>query len=177
MAPMSRTARPRFLGASAAIVGGALLVGLTAAPSLADDGHNGQNGQDGDRDGRTAVKHVLLLSVDGLHQKDLDWYVRSHPGSAMAALAAHGTDYTQASTPVPSDSFPGMVAQVTGGNPGTTGVYYDDTFNHALLPAGTTNCAAAKPGAEVAYTEAADKNQSSIDAGQGPPASPAASSR
>ncbi|QNE37771.1 alkaline phosphatase family protein [Leifsonia shinshuensis] len=164
---MSRTARPRFLGASAAIVGGALLVGLTAAPSLADEGHNGQNGENGDRDGRTAVKHVLLLSVDGLHQKDLDWYVRSHPGSAMAALAAHGTDYTQASTPVPSDSFPGMVAQVTGGNPGTTGVYYDDTFNHALLPAGTTNCAAAKPGAEVAYTEAADKNQSSIDAGQG----------
>ena len=25
-------------------------------------------------------------------------------------------------------------AQVTGGNPKTTGVYYDDTYNHALLP-------------------------------------------
>ncbi|WP_082518641.1 alkaline phosphatase family protein [Leifsonia sp. Leaf336] len=161
---MRRTTGSRFLGASAAIVGGALLVGVTAAPSLADDGHDGQGG---DRDGRTAVKHVLLLSVDGLHQKDLDWYVRTHPGSAMASLAAHGTDYTRASTPVPSDSFPGMVAQVTGGNPGTTGVYYDDTYNHALLPAGTTNCVGAKPGAEVAFTEAADKNQSSIDAGQG----------
>jgi hypothetical protein len=161
MAPIRRTARPRLLAASATIAGGALLVGVTAAPSLADEGHGG------DHDGRTAVKHVLLLSVDGLHQSDLDWYVRTHPGSAMTALAAHGIDYTRASTPVPSDSFPGMVAQVTGGNPGTTGVYYDDTYNHALLPAGTTNCASAKPGAEVAFTEAADKDQTSIDAGQG----------
>jgi hypothetical protein len=161
MASIRRTARPRFLAASVALAGGALLVGVTAAPSLADEGRGG------DHDGRAAVKHVLLLSVDGLHQKDLDWYVRTHPASAMAALAAHGTDYTQASTPVPSDSFPGMVAQVTGGNPGTTGVYYDDTYNRALLPAGTTDCVGAKPGAEVAYTEAADENQSSIDAGQG----------
>lgn len=161
MPPIRPIARPRALVAGAAIVGGALIVGVTAAPSLADDR------QGGDHDGRTAVKHVLLLSVDGLHQKDLDWYVRTHPASAIAALAQHGTDYTRASTPVPSDSFPGMVAQVTGGNPGTTGVYYDDTFNHALLPAGTTNCAGVTPGAEVAYTEAADKNQLSIDAGQG----------
>ncbi|MEN2741744.1 alkaline phosphatase family protein [Microbacterium sp. X-17] len=159
MAPIRRTARPRVLAASAAIAGGALLVGVTAAPSLADEGQG--------HGARADVKHVLLLSVDGLHQKDLDWYVRTHPVSAMAALAAHGTDYTNASTPVPSDSFPGMVAQATGGNPGTTGVYYDDTFNHALLPAGTTNCVGVKPGAEVAFTEAADKNQSSIDAGQG----------
>jgi Type I phosphodiesterase / nucleotide pyrophosphatase len=161
MPSIRSTARPRILAASAAVVGGALIVGVTAAPSLADDR------QGGDHDGRTAVKHVLLLSVDGLHQKDLDWYVRTHPASAIAALAQHGTDYTRASTPVPSDSFPGMVAQVTGGNPGTTGVYYDDTYNHALLPAGTTNCVGVKPGAEVAFTEAADKNQSSIDAGQG----------
>ena len=46
-------------------------------------------------------------------------------------------------------------------------MYYDDTFNHAVLPAGTTSCAGAKPGAEVAFTEAADKNTNSIDAGQG----------
>jgi hypothetical protein len=68
---------------------------------------------------------------------------------------------------VPSDSFPGMVAQVTGGNPSSTGVYYDDTFNHALLPAGTTNCAAAIPGAEVTYFEQADKDPLALDAGQG----------
>ncbi len=115
------------------------------------------------------VEHVLLLSVDGLHQSDLEWYTRTHPGSALAALAAHGTEYAHASTPVPSDSFPGMVGQVTGGNPATTGIYYDATYNRALLPAGTTSCAGAKPGSTVDYTEDLDRNQDSIDAGQGLP--------
>src|SRR5262249_54069645 len=65
------------------------------------------------------------------------------------------------------DSFPGMVGQVTGGNPSTTGVYYDDTWNRELDPAGTTNCAGVKPGVEVTYFEQADLNQHSLDAGQG----------
>ncbi|MFB9930519.1 alkaline phosphatase family protein [Amycolatopsis halotolerans] len=117
--------------------------------------------------GRT--EHVLLLSVDGLHQSDLDWYTRTHPGSALAALAAHGTEYAHANTPVPSDSFPGMVGQVTGGNPASTGIYYDATYNRALLPAGTTSCAGVKPGSTVDYTEDLDRNQGAIDAGQGLP--------
>ncbi|HET7660140.1 MAG TPA: alkaline phosphatase family protein [Oryzihumus sp.] len=116
---------------------------------------------------RSGTRHILLLSVDGLHQSDLDRYVRAHPSSALARLVGTGTSYTHAQTPVPSDSFPGMVGQLTGGNPRTTGIYYDDTWNHALLPAGTRNCAGAKPGAEVAFTEAADKDQSRLDAGQG----------
>jgi hypothetical protein len=116
---------------------------------------------------KAAVRHVLLLSVDGLHQTDLERYVQTHPTSALAQLTGNGVDFSHAQTPVPSDSFPGMVGQVTGGNPATTGVYYDDTFNHALFPAGTTNCATAKPGAEVTYFEQADKDQHSLDAGQG----------
>jgi hypothetical protein len=116
---------------------------------------------------RPTAEHVLLLSVDGLHQSDLAWYVKQNPGSALAYLVAHGAEFTQAQTPVPSDSFPGMVAQATGGDPRTTGVYYDDTYNHALLPAGTTNCAAAKPGVEVTYFEQLDKNLAALDAGQG----------
>src|SRR5260221_13000 len=113
-------------------------------------------------------KHVLLISVDGLHQSDLAWYVKQHPQSALAKLVGGGVDYSHASTPVPSDSFPGMVAQVTGGNPGTTGVYYDDSYNHALLPAGTTTCTPGMPtGVEVTYFEQLDKNLKSIDAGQG----------
>jgi len=60
-----------------------------------------------------------------------------------------------------------MAAQVTGGNPRTTGVYYDDSFNRALLPAGTTDCAAAKPRVEVTYFEQLDKDQTRLDAGQG----------
>ncbi|HJP73864.1 MAG TPA: alkaline phosphatase family protein [Pseudonocardiaceae bacterium] len=115
----------------------------------------------------TGIQHVLLLSVDGLHQQDLAWYVHEHPNSTMAGLVGGGVEYPNASTPIPSDSFPGMVGQVTGGDPGVTGVYYDDTYNHALLPAGTTNCASAKPGVEIDFTEDLDLNKDSIDAGQG----------
>ncbi len=114
-----------------------------------------------------AAKHVLLVSVDGLHQSDLAWYVAQHPQSALARLVGGGVEYTNAKTTTPSDSFPGMVAQATGGGPGTTGVYYDDTYDAALLPAGTTQCKGVKPGVEVDLTEDLDKNKASIDAGQG----------
>jgi Type I phosphodiesterase / nucleotide pyrophosphatase len=112
-------------------------------------------------------RHVLLISVDGLHQTDLAWYVARNPDSALAKLVRHGIEFTNAQTPFPSDSFPGMVGQVTGGNPRSTGVYYDDTWNHALLPAGTTNCAGVAPGVEVTYFEQLDKNPLALDAGQG----------
>ena len=117
----------------------------------------------------TATRHVLLLSVDGLHQADLARYAAIHPASALAALVRTGTSYTRARTTFPSDSFPGMVAQLTGGGAGTSGVFYDDTFNHQLLPAGTTHCSGAPLGAEVSMTEAADRSQNPItlDAGQG----------
>jgi arylsulfatase A-like enzyme len=114
-----------------------------------------------------AAHHVLLISVDGLHETDLAWYVARHPDSALGKLVSHGVRYTNAQAPFPSDSFPGMVAQVTGGNPKTTGVYYDDTWNHALLPAGTTKCTGVAPGVEVTYFEQLDKNPLSLDAGQG----------
>ncbi|MFJ9908176.1 alkaline phosphatase family protein [Streptomyces sp. NPDC101152] len=114
-----------------------------------------------------AARHVLLLSVDGLHQSDLAWYIARHPHSALARLASGGVEYTHARTTIPSDSFPGMVGQVTGGDPGVTGVYYDDTYNAALLPAGTTHCAGVKPGVEVDLTEDLDKNKDALDAGQG----------
>ncbi|HWF50020.1 MAG TPA: alkaline phosphatase family protein [Solirubrobacteraceae bacterium] len=70
-----------------------------------------------------AIGHVLLISVDGLHQSDLNWYVAHYPGSELAKLTNGGAQYTSAHTPVPSDSDPGMTAQMTGGNPRTTGVY------------------------------------------------------
>src|SRR6201992_3219101 len=118
---------------------------------------------------RPTVRHVLVLSVDGLHESDLAFYVKAHPGSALASLVDQGTDYRNAQTTFPSDSFPGMVAQFTGAGAGTSGVYYDDTYNHALLPPGTRDCATAQPGTEVAWTEAADRSQHPItlDAGQG----------
>jgi hypothetical protein len=76
-------------------------------------------------------------------------------------------EFNHAKTTFPSDSFPGMVAQVTGGTPKTTGVYYDDSYNRALLPAGTTDCTGVKPGVEVTYFEQLDKDLNALDAGQG----------
>ena len=115
----------------------------------------------------SGIQHVLLISVDGLHQQDLTWYVNNFPNSTLAALDHRGLEYSSALTPFPSDSFPGMVGQVTGGNPKTTGIYYDDTWNHDVFPVGTTNCSGPVPGGEVAYHEADDVNQTRLDAGQG----------
>ncbi|MGI8572875.1 MAG: alkaline phosphatase family protein [Solirubrobacteraceae bacterium] len=113
--------------------------------------------------GSHRLSHVLLISVDGLHQSDLAWYARMNPGSELAKLVGGGREYSHAMTPVPSDSFPGMVGQVTGGNPGTTGVYYDAEYNHNLLPAGTTSCTGQRTGAEVNYFEVIARNPLSLD--------------
>lgn len=53
------------------------------------------------------VKHVLLISVDGMHEVDLQRYVSSHPSSSFARLLAHGVHFADAHTSRPSDSFPG----------------------------------------------------------------------
>ena len=50
------------------------------------------------------IKHVLLISVDGMHQSDLDWYITHHPSSELARLATGGAEYTAAKTSDPSDS-------------------------------------------------------------------------
>ncbi|HEX6452905.1 MAG TPA: alkaline phosphatase family protein [Trebonia sp.] len=157
--------RKRMIRRSAIAAGTAAVLGIggfaaaasaTAATSApASAGHG------------SAIKHVLLISVDGLHQQDLAWYVRAYPNSVLAKLYDRGLEYSGAMTPFPSDSSPGMTAQVTGGDPRTTGIYYDDTFNHDVFPAGTTNCSGPVPGAEAAYEEFIDKNSGSLDAGEG----------
>lgn len=118
--------------------------------------------------GEHAVKHVLLISVDGMHQRDLDWFVTMNPNSTLAGLVNHGVVYKNARSPFPSDSFPGMVGQVTGGNPKTTGIYYDDAYSRSLLPAGTSKaaCPTTKPGAEVFYAEVVAKDLNRLDSGQ-----------
>jgi hypothetical protein len=140
---------------------------LTLATTTRADSSNSHG--DGDSNGhkKPLADRVLLISVDGMHQSDLAWYIQTHTNSTLASLAAKGLDYSEASTPFPSDSFPGVVGQATGGNPATTGVYYDDTWNHAVFPPGTTNCGSATLGAEVTYFEALDLNLGALDAGQG----------
>jgi len=95
---------------------------------------NAANDQD-----RRDIKHILLISVDGMHALDLINYVTSHPNSTFAQLSAHGNTYTNASAAQPSDSFPGLAALVTGGSPVTTGLWYDATWNRKLSPPAASN--------------------------------------
>jgi hypothetical protein len=82
------------------------------------------------------IKHVLLISVDGMHQSDLAWYVAKHPHSELAKLTKAGREYTSAQTSNPSDSDPGGSAIMTGADPGVMGVYYDVEYSHAVDEAG-----------------------------------------
>lgn len=118
---------------------------------------------------RGTERNVLLISVDGLHQNDVDWFVKHHPSSTLAQLVNGGKSFKNARTPFPSDSFPGMVGLVTGGNPKTTGIYYDDAYSRKLLPPGTIHCSQTPGGTEVQYAENVDKNSDRLDAGQNIP--------
>jgi len=79
-------------------------------------------------------QHVLLISVDGLHAIDLTNWIDAHPTGNIARLAAHGIVYPNAFTTAPSDSYPGMLAQVTGGTPKTVGLFYDDSYDRTEYP-------------------------------------------
>lgn len=120
------------------------------------------------------VKHVLLISVDGLHALDLSNYVVAHPESTLADLSRHGVTYTNNSTSAPSDSFPGLASLVTGGSPVTSGLWYDDTYNRVLSPPADTDglgnpggSCPGKIGTNVAWDEAVDKDLTRLDAGGG----------
>jgi hypothetical protein len=113
---------------------------LFAAPSHAD----------GDR-----VGHVLLISIDGFHAFDLTSCVPSGACPNLAALSHRGVTYTNARTTTPSDSFPGLIAQITGGTPKTTGVYYDDSYDRTLFSPGPAGCSGAA-GTEIVLDESLD---------------------
>lgn len=113
----------------------------------------------------STIRHVLLLSIDGMHAVDLQRFVSSHPQSALASLTSSGVTYTNAHAPYPSDSFPGLLALVTGGHPRSTGVYYDDSFDRALYPPGSNCTSTTGPGTEVVYDESIDRNDTVLDGG------------
>jgi hypothetical protein len=109
------------------------------------------------------IKHVLLLSVDGMHEVDLQRYVGSHAKSNFARLLSHGVHFTNAHTSRPSDSFPGLMAFMTGGSPLSHGIFYDDSYDRMLFAPGT-NCTG-KPGTETLYAENLDKDINKLDGG------------
>jgi len=151
----------KILGAAAGVC---LLMGLQAGAD-SDDGLLGAHHQ---------VKHVLLISVDGLHALDLSNFVATHPDSTLADLSRHGVTYTNNVTSSPSDSFPGLASLVTGGSPVTTGLWYDDTYNRALSPPAQTDglgnpggSCPGKIGTNVAWDEAVDFDLTRLDGGGG----------
>jgi len=129
-------------------------LGLALLPALllsaqADEGERGR------------VERVLLISIDGLHALDVANYVAHHPGSALAELSGRGVTFTNARTPANSDSFPGLLALVTGGSPRTHGLFYDYSYDRTIWPpdhggctgpAGTQTIRAARPAAAVRTT-------------------------
>ena len=88
--------------------------------------------------GASLDKHVLLISIDGMHALDFANCSGASGGPIscpnLAALARTGLTYTQASTSKPSDSFPGLTAIATGGSSKSTGAFYDVSYDRALSP-------------------------------------------
>jgi hypothetical protein len=126
-----------------------------ATPALSDD------------DAPRRVNHVLLISVDGLHAVDLENCIATNLCPSLAKLTHHAVVYPNASTTKPSDSFPGLLAQLTGGTPKSHGVFYDDSYDRTLFaPAGNPpQPCKSGPGAETLIAENVVKNQHSIDGG------------
>jgi hypothetical protein len=79
-------------------------------------------------------KHVLLISIDGMHALDYENCVKDNSCPTMASLGKHGVTYTRTSTSRPSDSFPGLMAIVTGGSPKSVGAFYDVAYDRILAP-------------------------------------------
>ena len=123
----------------------ALLLSL-CLPGLAED-RSHDRGEE--------IRHVLLISIDGLHALDVARFVNDHPTSALAELSQHGVTYTNARTPANSDSFPGLLALVTGGSPITHGLFYDVSYDRSFFDPTNTTCAGT-PGNTMVFDESID---------------------
>ena len=109
-------------------------------------------GGSSDASAPAAVAHVLMISVDGLHQQDVANCIAAKTCPSIAALAQTGVNYTNAFTPGLSDSFPGLAALVTGGSPKTTGLFYDVSYDRTLYAPSDTTCTGVQ-GWNVAFDE------------------------
>ena len=150
----------------------AVCLGMTAAAQDSDnDWHHSE------------VKHVLLISIDGMHAVD---FLNCSKGIAgvnsgnpycpnLASLGTTGVNYVGASTSKPSDSFPGLMTIVTGATPRLMGVYYDVAYDRSLdgpaVETGNNNgpgtCTANTPptGFTTEYEEGIDIKQALLNGG------------
>jgi hypothetical protein len=121
-----------------------------------------------------AIKHVLLISIDGMHAVDYQNCVAAETCPTLTGLGHHGVHYTRTSTSRPSDSFPGLVAIVTGGTPKLFGGYYDVSYDRVLAPPKITTgngvaggtCTPGQPnGTRIEYEEGVEFDQSQLGGG------------
>ena len=147
----------------AAITALAISACATSLALADDDGHD-----------RSHSRHVLLISIDGMHALDFQNCVANQTCPNLAALGATGIDYRRTSTSKPSDSFPGLMAIVTGGTPKLVGAYYDAAFDRVLAPpaADTGNgvlhgaCSIGQPnGTRTEYEEGVEFDQTKLNGG------------
>jgi hypothetical protein len=142
----------------------ALFGALQPASTLANDEHG-----HGDK-----TKHVLLISIDGMHAVDYENCVASKTCPHLAALGRTGVNYTRTTTSRPSDSFPGLMAIVSGGSPRTVGAFYDVAYDRVLappkiatgngLPGGACNVNQIN-GTQTEYEEGNEFDQSKLNGG------------
>src|SRR5437899_3011221 len=118
----------------------ALTVLLCTAPAIFT---TSLRGQDGTGSGDQKIRHVLFISIDGMHALDLALCVKTGTCPAIAQIAAQGLNYSNASTSKPSDSIPATAAIFTGGSPAVTGMYYDDAYNRSWFAPSNTTCTGA----------------------------------
>jgi hypothetical protein len=110
--------------------------------------------------GSGKIKHVVLLSIDGMHAVDFYNCANGITGvnggypycPNMAALSQTGINYVNTESSKPSDSFPGMAALASGGTPKTTGLYYDVAYDRSLDPPAATTGTGLAGGACTPYT-------------------------
>jgi hypothetical protein len=124
--------------------------------------------------GEASSRHVLLVSIDGMHALDLHNCRIANTCPNLAALTAAGVHYTRTSTSKPSDSFPGIMAIVSGGTPKLVGAYYDVAYDRVLAPPAADtgngvlhgNCVAGQPnGTRTEYEEGDDIDQTKLNGG------------
>ncbi len=132
--------------------------------------------------GSSKIQHVLLISIDGMHALDFTNCVKGVPqyGNStycphLSSLSSTGVHYLQALTSKPSDSFPGLVAQITGGTPRSAGIFYDVSYDRALSPPkkttpygiiGGPKLCPSVVGTQVGFDEEIDYDYKKLDAGQ-----------
>jgi hypothetical protein len=162
---------PRKFGIG--LLAGALVTAMLPTPQLAARPDQDDHHLNGDR-------HVLLISIDGMHAVDYANCVKAGTCPTLAALGKDGVNYTRTSTSRSSDSFPGLMALVTGGTPKTVGAFYDVAWDRVLAPpaettgnglaAGTCNMNRIN-GTQTEYEEGDEIDQTKVTGG-GPYASP-----